>query len=377
MRTNTREDLPRASHPASLSTMSVNSLIPSEFPFKNFSSWPQFSYALENLAISIATIISALADCILTLYLWIPLGLTRSLIQNVLEPLLWFLTSQPNPGPEAQIIVPRVVVISGASSGIGASLVKRYAGPDSILVLLARNPARLNQVAKMARTAGCKAVETHSIDYAHDDAEKSIKQVIQAAHQKYGSIDLAISNAGTATFTDDNPHGPEPWGEKAAQRITKINVSSTYAFIMCAWELMKKQRSGNICIISSIVAFAGPPEFAAYAATKANLMAFSQSLRALSTPYGIRVSCICPGFIESGMSGDLLAAGSSVPGFLLADSDDMAQRIKQAVDGEQAGVVWPISHGLPLIMASRLNWLNGDLSRWVMSKMGVAGQMVS
>jgi hypothetical protein len=194
--------------------MSVNSLRPCEFPFKNFSSWPQLSYALENLAISIGTIITAFADCILTLYLWIPLGLTRSLIQNIINPLLWFLTSQPQPGYEAEIIAPRVIVISGASSGIGASLVKTYAGPNNILVLLARNPARLNQVAKMARTAGSKAVETHSIDYSHDDAETSIKQVIQGAHQKYGSIDLAISNAGTATFTDDNPHGPEPWGEK-------------------------------------------------------------------------------------------------------------------------------------------------------------------
>ncbi|KAA1078532.1 hypothetical protein PGTUg99_008020 [Puccinia graminis f. sp. tritici] len=377
MRTNSRDELPRASHPASSSTMSVNSLRPSEFPFKNFSSWPQLSYALENLAISIATIITAFADCILTLYLWIPLGLTRSLIQNIINPMLWFLSSQPQPGYEAEIIAARVIVISGASSGIGASLVKTYAGPNNVLILLARNPARLNQAAKMARAAGCKAVETHSIDYSHDGAETSIKQVIQGAHQKYGSIDLAISNAGTATFTDDNPHGPEPWGEKAAQRITKINVTSTYAFIMTAWELMKKQRSGDICIISSAAAFAGPPEFAAYAATKANLMTFSQSLRALSTPYGIRVSCICPGFIESGMSGDLLAAGSSVPGFMLANTGDMAQRIKEAVDGEQACAIWPISHALPLIMASRLNWLNGDLSRWLMSKMGVAGQMVT
>ncbi|POW22649.1 hypothetical protein PSHT_01067 [Puccinia striiformis] len=377
MRSDSRDDIPKASHPASLSTISINGLQPTEFPFKRLSSWPQFTYALENLAISIATILTAFADCILTLYVWIPLGLTRSLIQNVIEPLFKLLTSQSNPVNEVQMIVPRVIVISGASSGIGASLVKTYAGPNSILILLARNPARLNQVAKMARAAGCKAVETHSIDYSHDDAENSIKQVIQAATQKFGSIDLAISNAGTATFTDDNPHGPEPWGEKTAQRIHKINVTSTYAFIMCAWELMKKQRSGNICIISSIVAFAGPPEFAAYSATKANLMSFSQSLRALSTPYGIRVSCICPGFIESGMTGDLLAAGSSAPSFMLASSDQMATRIKDAVDGEQPGAIWPISHAIPLVMTSRLNWLNGDLSRWFLSKTGLGGQMVS
>ncbi|KNZ53153.1 hypothetical protein VP01_3326g2 [Puccinia sorghi] len=374
MRTKGRDELPRASHPASSSTMSINSLKPTEFPFKRLSSLPQLSYALENLVISIVTVITACVDCILTLYVWIPLGITRSVIQNLIAPLLRFLTAPPASAAsgekQMQIILPQVIVISGASSGIGASLVRTYAGPNNILVLLARNPARLNQVAKLARTAGCKAVETHSIDYAHEGAENSIRNVIQTAHQKYGSIDLVISNAGTSTFTDDDPHGPEPWGEKTAQRLIKINIISTYAFIMTAWELMKKQRSGNVTIAS-------PPECAVYAATKTNLKMFAESLRSLSMAYGIRVSCICPGFVETGMTDDLLAAGSSMPVFARASSDHMAQRIKDAIEGEQASAIWPITHALPLVVASRLNSLNADLSRWLISKTGVAGQMIS
>ncbi|POW13446.1 hypothetical protein PSHT_07669 [Puccinia striiformis] len=371
MRTTDREALPKASHPPSTSTIAINSLEAPEFPFKRVSALPHFSYAIENLIMSIATIITAFADCILTLYVWIPLGIARSLLQNVVEPLLRILTKSQGEAvhPSTEQGAARVIVLSGASSGIGASLVQTYAGPNTILVLLARNPARLNQIAKIARNAGCRAVETHSIDYSHDGAENS--------SDKYGSIDLVLSVTGTVTFTDDDPRGPEQWGENTVKRLTKINVTSTNTFIMTAWELMKKQRSGSICIISSSVAFQGPPQFAVYAATKANLLSFAQSLRSLSTPYGIRVSCICPGFIESGMTGDMLAAGSSMPGFGLADSNQMAQRIKDAVDGEQAGVIWPISHVLPLVMASRLNWLNGDLARWVASKVGVTGQMVS
>ncbi|KAI9604027.1 hypothetical protein H4Q26_003637 [Puccinia striiformis f. sp. tritici PST-130] len=357
MRTTDREALPKASHPPSTSTIAINSLEAPEFPFKRVSALPHFSYAIENLIMSIATIITAFADCILTLYVWIPLGIARSLLQNVVEPLLRILTKSQGEAvhPSTEQGAARVIVLSGASSGIGASLVQTYAGPNTILVLLARNPARLNQIAKIARNAG----------------------FIQSAHKRYGSIDLVLSVTGTVTFTDDDPRGPEQWGENTVKRLTKINVTSTNTFIMTAWELMKKQRSGSICIISSSVAFQGPPQFAVYAATKANLLSFAQSLRSLSTPYGIRVSCICPGFIESGMTGDMLAAGSSMPGFGLADSNQMAQRIKDAVDGEQAGVIWPISHVLPLVMASRLNWLNGDLARWVASKVGVTGQMVS
>ncbi|KAA1077969.1 hypothetical protein PGT21_025399 [Puccinia graminis f. sp. tritici] len=391
MRTTTNPDeLPKASHPPSTSTIAINGLAPPEFPFKRLGSLPSLSYALENLIISIGTIITAFLDCILTLYVWIPLGLARSLLQNLIQPFLRAISSQqqqphdssssdqhhhPTSSPSSSN--PRVIILSGASSGIGASLVQTYAGPNTILVLLARNPARLNQIAKVARNAGCRAVETHSIDYSHDDAEQAIKLVITNAHQKYGSIDLLLSVTGTVTFTDDDPLGPQQWGENTVKRLNKINVTSTYTFIMTAWELMKKQRSGNICILSSSVAFQGPPQFAVYAATKANLLSFSQSLRALSRPYGIRVSCICPGFIESGMTGDMLAAGSSMPSFGLADPSQMAQRIKLAVDQEQPGVIWPISHVLPLVMASRLNWLNAELARWVASKIGVTGQMVS
>jgi len=376
MRTIHREELPRASHPASTSTIAVNGLEAPHFPYKSLSALPNLSYAIENLIISIGTIIAAFADCILTLSVWIPLGLARSVYHQVLQPLQRALTSRSSPAIELQGAA-RVIVLSGASSGIGASLVQTYAGPNTILILLARNPARLNHIAKVARNAGCRAVETHSIDYSHDGAETSIKQVIQAAHHRHGSIDLVLSVAGTVTFTDDDPHGPEQWGEHTVKRLTKINVTSTNSFIMSAWDIMKKQKSGSICIISSSVAFQGPAQFAAYAATKANLLSFAQSLRALSRPYGIRVSCICPGFIESGMTGDMLAAGSSMPSFALADPNQMAQRIKDAVDGDQAGAIWPISHVLPLVMASRLNWLNADLARWVASKVGVTGQMVS
>ncbi|PLW30006.1 hypothetical protein PCASD_15780 [Puccinia coronata f. sp. avenae] len=378
MRTTSRDELPRAAHPPSTSTIAINGLEPPQFPYTSVSALPHLSYALENLVISIGSIIAAVADCILTLYVWIPIGLARSLYHNLLQPLVRLLTTSGqssltvNPGGAA-----RVIVLSGASSGIGASLVQTYASPNTILVLLARNPARLSQIEKVARNAGCRAVETHSIDYAHDGAENAIKQVIQSAHQKYGSIDLVLSVAGTVTFTDDDPRGPEQWGENTVKRLTKINVTSTNSFIMAAWEIMKKQRSGNICIISSSVAFQGPPQFAVYAATKAHLLSFAQSLRALSRPYGIGVTCICPGFVESGMTGDMLAAGSSMPAFSLADPDQMALRIKHAVDADQPGVIWPVSHVLPLVMAARLNWLNAELARWVAAKVGVTGQMVS
>lgn len=77
------------------------------------------------------------------------------------------------------------------------------------------------------------------------------------------------------------------------------------------------------------------------------------------------------------MTGDMLAAGSLMPAALLADTAQMAQRIRRAVKQEEAVVVWPLNQVLPLLMASRLNWLNADVGRWVASKLGVTGDMVS
>ncbi|CAH7682174.1 hypothetical protein BY996DRAFT_1799722 [Phakopsora pachyrhizi] len=380
MRTNDsntlEQQLPKASHPPSPTTISINRLEPPTFPYNRLSGLPTLSYAMENMTVSVATLFTSIVDCLMTLYIWIPLGLMRTFTSSVIDPFLQTIGS-PDHSPQAHYTRARVVVISGASSGIGAGLVATYANPNTVLILLGRNEGRLNETAKMARSAGCKALETHSIDFAHTDAENSIKKLMQNVHQKYGSIDILLSVAGLSAFTDDDPHGPEQWGANTAKRLNTVNITSTYAFVMSGWEIMKKQKFGRICIISSLLAIDSPPQFAIYAASKANLLSFAQSLRLLSMPYGIQVNCVCPGFITSGLTEDMMAAGSSMPRVMMANTMKMAARIKCAVDEEQPMALWPLNHCLPFVMSSKVNYLNGDLARWMASKMGLTGQMVS
>ncbi|MBW0475301.1 hypothetical protein O181_015016 [Austropuccinia psidii MF-1] len=374
-----QNQLPRASHPPNSTTIETNQLEPTRFPFRNPKNLPHLSYSIQNFLVSFMTLCIAISDCLVTFYIWIPIGFLRSLLDKIILPIAnsFLVKKTDHQLNDSQLSNHKVILISGASSGIGASLTNLYSQPGNIVILLARDPGRLNHIAKIARNRGAKIVETHSIDYTHEQADDMIHKVIHSACQNYGSIDLAVSLTGTVTFTDDDPMGPEPWGEETAKRLNKINISSTYTFIMAAWEVMKKQRSGKICIISSSLAMYCPPQFALYGATKANLLSFSQSLRSLSTPYGIQVNCICPGFIESGMVHDMLSAGSIMPKKLLADPHNMAKRIDEAVKQNEAVVIWPISQVLPLVMAGRMNWLNGDLSRWMTSKIGITGHMVS
>ncbi|KAG0146518.1 hypothetical protein CROQUDRAFT_44349 [Cronartium quercuum f. sp. fusiforme G11] len=367
--------LPKAFHPPTQSTIAVNKLKQPTFPYARLDALPDLSYAFENLLVSFLTLITSLLDYVFTLFVWIPLGLLRTISEGVVDPLSRYFTQDP---PRISITTPpRVVVISGGSSGIGANLVQAYACSQTALVILGRDEDRLSQIAKVAKSLGCTTVETFSIDYAHEAAEDAIKTVLLNTRERYGVIDEVFAVTGTVTFTDDQHGQPQKWGANTAKRLNTVNVMSTYTFIMQSWEIMMMQKSGKICIISSSAALFGPPQFAVYGATKANLFSLSQSLRALSTPYGVRVSCICPGFIESGMTADMLAAGSTMPAAMLADTSQMADRIRRAVQKEQAVVLWPLNQVLPLMMASRLNWLNADIGRWVASKIGVTGHMVS
>ncbi|EGG12998.1 uncharacterized protein MELLADRAFT_70515 [Melampsora larici-populina 98AG31] len=368
--------LPKASHPPNQSTILANKLQSPLFPYARFSSNPSLSYTLENLLISALTVVTSSLDFLFTLSVWIPIGFIKTIYESFINPLIKFFNQDHNLS-SSYTTPPRVVIISGGSSGIGAHLVQLYACPQTVLIILGRDQERLEHVAKVAKSLGCASLETHSIDYAHDDAEEKIKSMIHQVKEKYGVIDEIFSVAGTVTFTDDQEGESERWGAKTAKRLTQVNVASTYAFIMNSWEIMKTQRHGKICIIASSAALFGPPQFAFYGASKANLLSFSQSLRSISTPYNINVNCICPGFIESGMTADMLSAGSTMPPMMLADTLQMAQRIRLAINQNQSVVVWPLNQVLPLLLASKLNWLNADLGRWVASKIGVTGEMVS
>lgn len=367
--------LPKASHPPNQSTILANKLQSPIFPYARFSSNPDLFYATENLLISFLSIITSSLDFFFTLSVWIPIGVMKTVSESFVKPLIRLFNQDSS--ISSYTAPPRVVIISGASSGIGAHLVQLYACPQTVLIILGRDEQRLEHVAKVAKSLGCASLETHSIDYAHDDAEEKIKSVMNQAREKYGVIDEIFSVTGTVTFTDDQEGEAERWGAKTAKRLTQVNVASTYAFIMNGWEIMKTQRHGKICIIASSAALFGPPQFALYGASKANLLSFSQSLRSLSTPYRIQVNCVCPGFIESGMTGDMLSAGSTMPPMMLADTLQMAQRIRRAVIEDQAVVIWPLNQVLPLLLASKLNPLNADIGRWVASKIGVTGEMVS
>ncbi len=186
------------------------------------------------------------------------------------------------------------IVITGATSAIGAALAVAYARPGVQLVLHGRNALRLEEVADGARALGAQ-VELLSFDL-RDFA------TLRDALSRLPVIDLLILNAGINTST--GPDGQaEPWDEVEA--LLDVNLKSAMVAVHAVYPAMRARGHGQIALISSLAAYFGLPVTPAYSASKAGLKAYGEALRGWLMPYGIKVSVVMPGYVKSAMCDDM------------------------------------------------------------------------
>lgn len=188
---------------------------------------------------------------------------------------------------------PRSIVITGASSGVGRALALHYAGEGVTLGLCGRDRARLDAVAAACRGAGAQA-QVAAIDGRDRAAMRGFIEAFDAAQP----IDLVVASAGVM-------EGRRPGGviepPDAAYAMTEINVLGVMNAVQPALTRMLERGAGQVAIMSSIAAFTPVPDAPAYCASKAAVLSYGLSLRALLAPRGIRVSVICPGYIDTPM----------------------------------------------------------------------------
>jgi short-subunit dehydrogenase len=222
------------------------------------------------------------------------------------------------------------ILITGASRGIGEQLALAYAQEDVHLILLARDGDKLAEVAQ--RCLDKKAtVLTQCIDIAD---EFSLKSFITKIDEHY-PIDLVIANAGVSCTLRE---GWQSEDDVQRERLLSVNVKGCLATINPLIERMITRKSGQIALVSSLAALRGLPQSPSYCASKAYVHIYAQSLRAWLKRYNIRVSVICPGYVDTDMSRKLTG-----PKPLLLSSDKAAQLIKKGLSQNKACIAFPRS----------------------------------
>lgn len=183
------------------------------------------------------------------------------------------------------------IVITGASSGIGAALAQAYAGEGVMLSLIARDKQRLTEIAELCEKAGA-TVYGALIDVTDREA---IAAFLQESDQRK-PVDLLIVNAGISAGTGGVLHG-EPADQ--ARRIFDVNLIGVLNTIEPILPNMIKRGQGQIALMSSLAGFRGWPGAPAYCASKAAVKVYGESLRGALLDAGVGVSVICPGFVKS------------------------------------------------------------------------------
>ncbi len=221
----------------------------------------------------------------------------------------------------------RHVLITGASSGIGAALAEVYAAEGARLSLHGRDAVRLAEVAEKAARRGAAGVSVKSGDVRDASDMKEWLGERDAA----APLDLVIANAGISAGT-----GGGRESEEQIRNIMAVNVDGVLNAVDPAIPLMTSRQRGQIAIMSSLAGFHGFAGSPAYCASKAAVRVYGEGLRQLLAPEGVAVSVICPGFIRTPMTD---VNRFHMP--FLMPVEKAAAIIRKGLEGRRARIAFP------------------------------------
>ncbi len=217
----------------------------------------------------------------------------------------------------------QVIVITGASRGIGRATALELAKGHARLALLGRDEAALTQAGRAAEALGAE-VRCYGGDLRDHARSAAIAQEVQTA---FGQVDALVNNAAVGKYGSFLDLGLEDW-----RQMLEVNVLGLVAVTRAFLPAMLARGSGHILNVSSVQGLRATATSSAYSATKFALMGLSQSLAQDVGARGIRVSVLCPGSVETDFDG---FPGYLKPGAMLPE--EVAEAIRDML--ESAGRV--------------------------------------
>jgi short-subunit dehydrogenase len=219
----------------------------------------------------------------------------------------------------------RRVIITGASSGIGAALARHYARSGAVLGLIARRQTALEELAAQLSTP----LRIYAVDVRDTTAMRSAAADFLSRH---GCPDIVIANAGVSTGT--LTEFPEDLA--AFKDVLDINVVGVVNTFQPFIDPMRRAGQGALVGIASVAGYRGLPGAAAYSASKAAAISYLESVRVELRTNGVKVITICPGYIATPMT-----ASNPYPMPFILNADTAARSIAGIIDRGKTFAVIP------------------------------------
>ena len=205
---------------------------------------------------------------------------------------------------------PRSAIVTGGGSGIGLAVARRLAADGHGVVITGRRAEACDAAVGELGAAGHAALAVSADVGDSDDTGR----VVAAALERFGGIDVLVSNAGIGNAAPVLEETPEGW-----ERVMRTNLTGAFLMARAALPTLIERR-GCMVNVSSVNGFLAGPGWAAYCTSKAGLIMLTRSLANDYGPQGVRANCVCPGWVRTPM-GD-------------ADMDEVART--RGVDREAA-----------------------------------------
>ncbi len=225
------------------------------------------------------------------------------------------------------------ILITGATGGIGNSLVKKFDSLDSSIVATGTNEEKLNNLKK--------SFNKIQIEKFRLDEHQKIEEFIDKVDKKLDGIDILVNNAGITLDNLSIRLTEENW-----KKVLDLNLTST--FLMCKFVIKKmlKKKQGKIINITSIVGHTGNLGQANYSASKAGIVAFSKSLAIEYARKNININCVSPGFIKTEMTDKI--------------SEDFKKNLIERIPSGNLGTGEDVSNCVAFLASDMAKYINGE-----------------
>ena len=225
------------------------------------------------------------------------------------------------------------VLITGATGGIGNSLIEKFNNLGSLIIATGTNEEKLNNLKEKYPNINIEKFKL--------EEHNKIERFIDTIYTKLNGLDILVNNAGITLDNLSIRLSEENW-----QKVLDINLTSS--FLMCKFAIKKmlKNKFGKIINITSIVGHTGNVGQANYAASKAGIIAFSKSLALEYAKKNINVNCVSPGFIKTDMTDKI--------------NEDFKKVLISKIPAGSLGSGEDVSNCVAFLASDMANYINGE-----------------